>query len=103
MLKKISLSTLLLLLISISSYSQKTIPTPLIDNQGFSITSLWRGVLGMVSLLVVAYLFSSNRKAINWKTVGAGLTAQLIIAFGVIKFLLFKKGLNLLVAYLPIF
>lgn len=92
MLKKISLSTLLLLLISISSYSQETIPTPLIDNQGFSITSLWRGVLGMVSLLVVAYLFSSNRKAINWKTVGAGLTAQLIIAFGVIKVPFIQKG-----------
>ena len=92
MLKKISLSTLILLLISISSYSQETIQTPLIENQGFSITSLWRGVLGMVSLLVVAYLFSSNRKAINWKTVGAGLTAQLIIAFGVIKVPFIQKG-----------
>jgi len=39
----------------------------------------------MVSLLVIAYLFSSNRKAINWKTVGAGLSAQLLIAIGVLK------------------
>jgi len=92
MLKKISLSTLVLLFISISSYSQETISTPLIDNQGFSITTLWRGILGMVSLLVIAYLFSSNRKAINWKTVGAGLTAQLIIAFGVIKVPFIQSG-----------
>jgi len=92
MFKKLSLSTLVLLFISISTYSQETISTPLIDNQGFSITSLWRGILGMVSLLVVAYLFSSNRKAINWKTVGAGLTAQLIIAFGVIKVPFIQKG-----------
>ena len=92
MFKKISLSTLVLLFISISSYSQEAISTPLIDNQGFSITTLWRGVLGMVSLLVIAYLFSSNRKAINWKTVGAGLTAQLIIAFGVIKVPFIQSG-----------
>jgi len=92
MFKKLSLSTLVLLFISISTYSQETISTPLIDNQGFSINSLWRGILGMVSLLVVAYLFSSNRKAINWKTVGAGLTAQLIIAFGVIKVPFIQKG-----------
>ena len=92
MLKKISLSTLVLLFISISSYSQETIQTSIIDNQGFSITSLWRGVLGMVSLILVAYLFSSNRKAINWKTVGAGLSAQLIIAFGVIKVPFIQRG-----------
>jgi len=48
-------------------------------------TSLWRGVLGMVSLLLIAYLLSSNRKAINWKTVGAGITAQLLIGIGVLK------------------
>ena len=69
----------------LSINAQETIPTPLIDNQGFSLNSILRGVLGMVSLLVIAYLFSSNRKAINWKTVGAGLSAQLLIAIGVLK------------------
>lgn len=39
----------------------------------------------MVTLIFIAFLFSSNRKAINWKTVGIGLTFQLIIAFGVLK------------------
>ncbi|WP_179008892.1 NupC/NupG family nucleoside CNT transporter [Winogradskyella forsetii] len=57
----------------------------IIPNQGFSITSLWRGVLGMVTLIFIAFLFSSNRKAINWKTVGLGLLFQLIIAIGVLK------------------
>jgi CNT family concentrative nucleoside transporter len=46
---------------------------------------MWRGILGMISLIVIAFLFSSNRKAINWKTVGIGLTFQLIIAVGVLK------------------
>lgn len=53
--------------------------------QGFTMNSFWRGVLGMISLLVIAVLFSSNRKAINWKTVGIGLAFQLLIAIGVLK------------------
>ena len=57
----------------------------IIPSQGFSIQSLWRGILGMVSLLIIAFLFSSNRRAINWKTVGVGLAFQLIIAIGVLK------------------
>ncbi|MBG7628897.1 MAG: Na+ dependent nucleoside transporter [Bacteroidetes bacterium] len=84
MLKKISLSALLLFSV-LSLNAQETIPTPLIDNQGLSLNSILRGILGMVSLILLAYLFSSNRKAINWKTVGAGLSAQLLIAIGVLK------------------
>ncbi|MFP4847036.1 nucleoside transporter C-terminal domain-containing protein [Winogradskyella sp. PE311] len=57
----------------------------IIPSQGFSFNSLWRGVLGMVTLIFIAFLFSSNRKAINWKTVGVGLAFQLIIAVGVLK------------------
>ena len=56
-----------------------------IASQGFSFTSIWRGVLGMISLLFIAFLFSSNRRAINWKTVGIGLAFQLVIAIGVLK------------------
>ncbi|SDW41890.1 concentrative nucleoside transporter, CNT family [Lutibacter oricola] len=84
MIKKISLSALLFFC-TLTFNAQETIQQTIIPNQGFSITSLWRGVLGMFSLLIVAYLFSSNRKAINWKTVGAGLSAQLLIAVGVLK------------------
>ncbi|MEM9075642.1 MAG: nucleoside transporter C-terminal domain-containing protein [Bacteroidota bacterium] len=57
----------------------------LIPNQGFSINSLWRGALGMAVLILISFLFSSNRKAINWKTVGIGLALQLLIAIGVLK------------------
>lgn len=66
---------------SVSVEDQKT----MIPNQSYSFTSLWRGVLGMLSLLLIAYLFSKNRKAIHWKTVGFGLLAQLILAIGVLK------------------
>ncbi len=57
----------------------------IIPSQGFSLDSLWRGILGMISLIFIAFLFSSNRRNINWKTVGLGLTFQLIIAIGVLK------------------
>lgn len=66
------------------------ISTPLVEDgiipsQGFSFNSLWRGVLGMISLIFIAFLFSNNRRAVNWKTVGIGLAFQLIIAIGVLK------------------
>lgn len=57
----------------------------IIPSQGFSFTTLWKGLLGMLTLIFVAFLFSSNRKAINWKIVGIGLAFQLLIAIGVLK------------------
>ncbi len=64
----------------------------LIPSQGFSMNSLWRGVLGMLTLIFIAYLFSANRRAINWRTVGIGLTFQLIIAVGVLKVSFVQKA-----------
>lgn len=64
----------------------------IIPSQGFSINSLWRGVIGMVTLLFIAFLFSSNRKAINWKTVGIGIAFQLLIAVGVLKIPFIQAG-----------
>ena len=63
----------------------------LIPNAGLSIISLTRGVFGMFFLIFIAYLFSNNRKAIAWKTVGIGLIIQVFIAIGVLK-INFVKG-----------
>ena len=52
----------------------------IIPNQGASFQSIWRGILGMLSLIFIAYLFSNNKKAINWKTAGIGVFIQLILA-----------------------
>lgn len=65
--------------------SQKKVTKTIIPSKGFTFSSFWRGTLGMVSLIFIAFLFSSNRRAINWKTVGIGLAFQLIIAIGVLK------------------
>ena len=73
--------------ISVSMFSQTApeVGAEIISSQGFSLNNLWRGILGMISLLVIAFLFSSNKKNIDWKTVGIGLSAQLLIAIGVLK------------------
>jgi CNT family concentrative nucleoside transporter len=55
------------------------------DQPGFnlSLENLLRGLLGMVVLLGLAWLFSANRKAISWRTVGTGLAIQLLLAVGI--------------------
>ncbi|CAL2090109.1 NupC/NupG family nucleoside CNT transporter [Tenacibaculum sp. 190524A02b] len=63
----------------------------IIASQGFSINSLWRGMLGMFTLLFLAFVFSANRKAIDWKTVGLGLAFQLLIAVGVLQIPFIQK------------
>ena len=74
----------LLLFLPFIALAQDRIPS-IQPSEGMSMQSIMRGVLGMVVLLVLAYAFSSNRKAIRWKTVGIGLALQLLIAIGVLK------------------
>ena len=50
----------------------------------FNLIKLLRGVLGMAVLISIAWLFSSNRKAVNWKMVGTGLVFQLLLAIGIL-------------------
>ena len=49
-----------------------------------SFMSVFRGLLGIVSLLAIAWLFSKDRKAISWKVVGIGLAMQLVLAVGIL-------------------
>lgn len=63
--------------------AQGTGATP-IPSAGISINSLLRGILGMCSLIFIAFLLSKDRKNISWKTVGIGLSLQLILALGIL-------------------
>lgn len=71
------------LLISLNSFAQTT-PTAITPNDGFSLESFLRGILGMAVLLGLAFLLSKNKKAINWKTVGVGLAAQVFLAITIL-------------------
>ena len=62
----------------------------IIPHQGMSFESLLRGLIGMLILVLIAYLLSNNRKEISWKLVGIGLLAQVSIAVGVIKISVIK-------------
>jgi concentrative nucleoside transporter, CNT family len=56
---------------------------------------LW-GLFGIAVVLGIALLLSSNRKAINLRTIAGGLAIQLIFAFAVLKWSAGKKALELL-------
>ena len=87
---------------NLANKPRKSITSPIneieetiVPSQGFSLTSLWRGIFGMFVLLIIAFLFSANRRAVDWKKVGIGLSLQLIIAVGVLKIPFIQKGFEL--------
>lgn len=41
----------------------------------------FRGLLGIVALLGVAFIFSANRKSIDWRLVGVGVLIQAVFGF----------------------
>lgn len=52
----------------------------------FNFITLLRGLLGMLVLIGIAFLFSSNRKAVAWKVVGIGLGIQILLAIAILQF-----------------
>ena len=52
---------------------------------------LRQGTIGVIILLIITYILSSDRKRIPWKTVSLGLLAQFLIALGVLKVALLKQ------------
>lgn len=61
---------------------------PLIQNENieleFSMNHIGRGLMGMMVLVIIGFIFSQNRKHINWKQVGVGLLFQFVIAYGIL-------------------
>jgi CNT family concentrative nucleoside transporter len=46
---------------------------------------LLRGLGGIIFLAAVAYLFSNNRKAIRWPTIGVGIVLQILFGLAIFK------------------
>src|SRR5690625_7687509 len=46
---------------------------------------LIRGVLGLTVLLAIAFAFSSGRRQINWRIIGAGLGLQIVLALFILR------------------
>ena len=51
---------------------------------GFTLISFLRGMLGMAVLILITWLFSSNKKAISWKVVFTGLIIQVLLAVSIL-------------------
>jgi concentrative nucleoside transporter, CNT family len=64
----------------------------MIPSEGITLVKVLKAALGMFSLIFIAFLFSANRRAINWKTVLMGLSTQMLIAIGILKVSFVKKG-----------
>ena len=62
----------------------------LIPSAGFTANGLMRGLLGIISILFLSYLISSNKKKIAWQTIFLALLAQLIIGFLILKVKFFQ-------------
>ena len=56
-----------------------------IPSNGISFTSILKGCMGIIVLLIIAFGASSNRKNIPWKTVILALATQLIIGICILK------------------
>lgn len=54
---------------------------------------LW-GFFGILVIFAIAFLFSTNRKAISWRPILGGLAIQLVFAFIVLKWEAGKAGLQ---------
>ena len=63
----------------------RTALEPILAHQGVTSFGVLQGLLGVISLLFLAFIFSANRKAIPWKTVGFGLLLQLFLALCILK------------------
>jgi CNT family concentrative nucleoside transporter len=57
---------------------------PQVIESSISFYSVTRGLLGILALVFIAYLFSSNRKAISWSLVIKGLSIQIVLAIAVL-------------------
>ena len=55
------------------------IENELVSSTGFSFESFYRGIIGIITVLFIAYLFSNQKNKIAWKTIALALVSQLIL------------------------
>lgn len=82
--KVIGLIPLLLVLTTGSLFADGGIQSAAGIESNISVMSVLRGLLGILTLLGIGWVFSNNRKAISWKVVGMGLAIQLVLAVGIL-------------------
>lgn len=59
--------------------------TPPVIEGSISFHSIFRGLLGLASLIFILWLLSAHRSKVNWKLVTSGIVMQIIFAFLILK------------------
>ena len=62
----------------------------LIPSTGFTVEGLFRGLIGVLTIIFLAYSMSSNKSKIAWKTILLALFSQLIIGVLILKVKFFQ-------------
>ncbi|MBB6328135.1 CNT family concentrative nucleoside transporter [Algoriphagus iocasae] len=55
-----------------------------------------RGILGLAVIVLIAFLFSSNKRKIDWRLVGIGIILQLVFGFLITKVPIVAEGFSIL-------
>ena len=55
------------------------------NGKGMSATSIFKGIFGLLFLFLMGYLFSKNRKRIDWSMVAKGTALQILLAILILK------------------
>jgi len=67
-----------------------SIISDLIPSTGFTLEGLFRGLIGVLTIIFLAYFMSSNKSKIAWKTILLALFSQLIIGVLILKVKFFQ-------------
>jgi CNT family concentrative nucleoside transporter len=67
-----------------------SIISDLIPSTGFTVEGLLRGLIGVLTIIFLAYFMSSNKSKIAWKTILLALFSQLIIGVLILKVKFFQ-------------
>ena len=82
---KVSNNSLILIENNVKYIFSKNIPIVNIENEQSLTNKIFRGILGLLSLIFLAFIFSKNKRNINWSLVTKGLLIQLFLALMILK------------------
>jgi CNT family concentrative nucleoside transporter len=65
---------------------------PAKKDSGFNLTTILRGLLGMLVLIIIAWAFSTDRRSISWRVVSYGLLIQVSLAVSILYIPIVRKA-----------
>ena len=82
---KVSSNILVLIENNVKYIFSKNTPIVDVENEQSLTNKIFRGILGLLSLIFLAFIFSKNKRNINWSLVTKGLLIQLFLALMILK------------------